>query len=67
MARFNLALLDELAPLIRQQLKLDASSLPLAKILQGGTWQAGVNWHNKNEQAEFLLYKSSAMAPFFKE
>lgn len=37
----TVALLDELALLIRQQLQLDAQSLPLAKILQGGTWEAG--------------------------
>ena len=37
----TVALLDELAHLIRQQLNKDAHSLPLAKILQGGTWEAG--------------------------
>lgn len=37
----TVALLDELAPLIRQQLNQDAHTLPLAKILQGGTWEAG--------------------------
>jgi hypothetical protein len=37
----TVALLDELAPVIRQQLQKDATSLPLAKILQGGTWEAG--------------------------
>lgn len=37
----TVALLDELAILIRQQLHKDAKSLPLAKILQGGTWEAG--------------------------
>lgn len=37
----TVALLDELAQLIRQQLNQDARSLPLAKILQGGTWEAG--------------------------
>ncbi|MDP3269924.1 MAG: URC4/urg3 family protein [Legionella sp.] len=37
----TVALLDELAKLIRQQLNLDSQSLPLAKILQGGTWDAG--------------------------
>jgi hypothetical protein len=26
---------------LRRRLKLDATSLPLAKILQGGTWAAG--------------------------
>lgn len=37
----TVALLDELADLIRIQLHKDANTLPLAKILQGGTWEAG--------------------------
>ncbi|AMP89194.2 TPA: DUF1688 family protein [Legionella pneumophila] len=37
----TVALLDELALLIRQQLNMNEESLPLAKILQGGTWDAG--------------------------
>lgn len=37
----TVALLDELAHTIREQLHLDAQKLPLAKILQGGTWEAG--------------------------
>ncbi|KGP63980.1 uracil phosphoribosyltransferase [Legionella norrlandica] len=37
----TVALLDELAVLIRQKLNRDVDSLPLAKILQGGTWEAG--------------------------
>ncbi|KTD74672.1 URC4/urg3 family protein [Legionella waltersii] len=37
----TVALLDELAVLIRNQLNKDSTSLPLAKILQGGTWEAG--------------------------
>jgi hypothetical protein len=37
----TVALLDRLAALIRQRLELDAEALPLAKILQGGTWAAG--------------------------
>jgi hypothetical protein len=37
----TVALLDELAELIRQQLNKDQHALPLAKILQGGTWEAG--------------------------
>lgn len=37
----TVALLDELALLIRQRLHKNAQSLPLAKILQGGTWEAG--------------------------
>jgi hypothetical protein len=37
----TVALLDRLAPLVRQRLGMDDESLPLAKILQGGTWSAG--------------------------
>lgn len=37
----TVALLDELAQLIRIKLHKDELSLPLAKILQGGTWEAG--------------------------
>jgi hypothetical protein len=35
----TVALLDELAPLVRTQ--LDAGELPLACVLEGGTWAAG--------------------------
>jgi hypothetical protein len=37
----TVALLDRLAALIRARLNMDAQTLPLAKILQGGTWTAG--------------------------
>lgn len=37
----TVALLDELARHIRQQHNMNAADLPLAKILQGGTWEAG--------------------------
>lgn len=37
----TIALLDELAALIRKKLQKNAVELPLAKILQGGTWEAG--------------------------
>jgi hypothetical protein len=37
----TVALLDRLASVIRQRLNRDAESLPLAKILEGGTWAAG--------------------------
>ncbi|QHO79065.1 uracil phosphoribosyltransferase [Bradyrhizobium sp. CCBAU 051011] len=37
----TVALLDGLADLLRQRVGLDAVSLPLAKILEGGTWAAG--------------------------
>lgn len=46
----TLALLDELAQLIRQKLHKDANSLPLAKILQGGTWEAGRQIARKKRQ-----------------
>ncbi len=37
----TVALLDRLAPLVRRALGLDDEALPLAKILEGGTWSAG--------------------------
>lgn len=37
----TVALLDELADLIRHNLQKSTQELPLAKILQGGTWEAG--------------------------
>ncbi len=37
----TVALLDEVARLIRAKLGLDALSLPLAKVLEGGSWAAG--------------------------
>ncbi|MFN4087480.1 MAG: URC4/urg3 family protein [Alphaproteobacteria bacterium] len=37
----TVALLDRLAASVRQRLGLTASALPLAKVLQGGTWTAG--------------------------
>jgi uncharacterized protein DUF1688 len=37
----TVALLDRLAAALRQKVKMDASTLPLAKILEGGTWAAG--------------------------
>ncbi|MCK6451383.1 MAG: URC4/urg3 family protein [Alphaproteobacteria bacterium] len=37
----TVVLLDEIAPRVRRLLGLDAAALPLAKVLQGGTWTAG--------------------------
>jgi hypothetical protein len=37
----TVGLLDAIAALIRKRLDLDAQSLPLAKVLEGGTWAAG--------------------------
>ena len=37
----TVALLDRLAVVIRERLGQDAESLPLAKILEGGTWATG--------------------------
>ena len=37
----TVALLDEVAAAVRTRLGLDAERLPLAKVLQGGTWTAG--------------------------
>ncbi|MDA2890679.1 URC4/urg3 family protein [Mycolicibacterium sp. BiH015] len=37
----TVALLDELAPLVRTVLGVDAHRMPLACVLEGGTWAAG--------------------------
>jgi hypothetical protein len=37
----TVALLDRVADGVRHRLGLDATSLPLVKILEGGTWAAG--------------------------
>ncbi len=37
----TVALLDELAPLVRDELGVDAVRMPLACVLEGGTWAAG--------------------------
>lgn len=37
----TVVLLDELAPLVRARLGTDAAELPLACVLEGGTWAAG--------------------------
>jgi hypothetical protein len=37
----TVALLDELAPRVRECLQVTAAALPLARILEGGTWAAG--------------------------
>ena len=36
-----MALLDRLAPLRARAARLDAGELPLASVLEGGTWAAG--------------------------
>ena len=37
----TVALLDEIAPLVRARLKVSEKAMPLASILEGGTWAAG--------------------------
>jgi hypothetical protein len=37
----TLALLNEIAPLVRRELNLTEDKLPLGKVLEGGTWWAG--------------------------
>lgn len=37
----TVALLDELAPLVRKRLGTTAETMPLACVLEGGTWAAG--------------------------
>jgi hypothetical protein len=37
----TVAMLDELAPLVRTRLGVDAGQMPLACVLEGGSWAAG--------------------------
>jgi hypothetical protein len=37
----TVALLDRIAPLVRERLGLRAEDFPLARVLEGGTWSAG--------------------------
>jgi Protein of unknown function (DUF1688) len=37
----TVALLDRIAPMLRARLGRDAAAMPLARLLQGGTWDAG--------------------------
>ena len=37
----TVALLDRIAPLVREELGVDAAAMPLASVLEGGTWAAG--------------------------
>jgi hypothetical protein len=37
----TVALLDRIAPLVRERLGVSAEQFPLARVLEGGTWAAG--------------------------
>lgn len=37
----TVALLDQIAPLVRERLGVTAAEFPLARVLEGGTWAAG--------------------------
>ncbi|MGH6950890.1 MAG: DUF1688 family protein, partial [Vitreimonas sp.] len=37
----TVALLDRIAPLVRERLGATAEQFPLARVLEGGTWAAG--------------------------
>jgi hypothetical protein len=37
----TVALLDRIAPLVRERLGVDKQAFPLARVLEGGTWAAG--------------------------
>jgi hypothetical protein len=37
----TVALLDEIAPMVRERLGVTAEAFPLARVLEGGTWAAG--------------------------
>ena len=46
----TVALLDALAERVRDRMGMDASSLPLAKILEGGTWATGRELANERRK-----------------
>jgi len=37
----TVALLDRLAPMVRERLGVSAAEFPLARVLEGGSWAAG--------------------------
>jgi hypothetical protein len=37
----TVALLDRIAPMVRERLGVSAEQFPLARVLEGGTWAAG--------------------------
>jgi hypothetical protein len=37
----TVALLDRIAPLVRERLGVSEKEFPLARVLEGGTWAAG--------------------------
>ena len=37
----TVALLDKLAPMVRERLGVTAAEFPLARVLEGGSWAAG--------------------------
>ena len=37
----TVALLDKIAPMVRERLGVTAEAFPLARVLEGGTWAAG--------------------------
>jgi hypothetical protein len=47
----TVALLDEIAIRMRARLQMDAEQLPLAKVLEGGTWAAG-RWLAKQRRPD---------------
>jgi hypothetical protein len=47
----TVGLLDRIAPLVRDRLGLTASALPLARVLEGGTWAAG-RWLARQRRAD---------------
>ena len=47
----TVALLDRLAPLVRERLGVTAEAFPLARVLEGGTWAAG-RWSAREKRAD---------------
>lgn len=48
----TIILIDQLAEIIRRKLNLTAESLPLAKILEGGTWHTGRHLANQKRHGK---------------
>jgi hypothetical protein len=56
----TVALLDDIADRVRARLELDASRLPLACVLEGGTWAAGrrIAWEKRTDGSPPLNIES---------
>ena len=63
----TIALLDRLAPLVRERLGMTQRDFPLGAMLEGGTWAAGRRSRAKSAPPARRRSPSSATARFFEE